>query len=117
MSDFTHHLSLWLDNDQGSYELLRDCCRAAVRSPWTGLVEVDMSRRIRWQAEVNIKDTVEDALYGALELLPYGLEGSIIREFIIMALANVEWRQLAESYLESLEDEIEQGLIYEGAEC
>jgi len=100
MSDFTHHLRLWLDNEEWIYNEMRLQVRRAMESPFESIIDIDLDRRILWQAEQNIKDTVEEAVYGVLDTLPQSLESGIVREFTTMGLANVEWREIAESYLE-----------------
>ena len=111
--DFTHHLDLWIaGSDAALYEACREIAREASRYPWTptGLDpdSFDISDRIRWRCQELMKEAVEGWVYDVLDTLPDGsfnTPAGIVREFVTMGLAAVDWDEMARDYLESIEDE------------
>ena len=105
MSNFTHHMSLWLDNEPGSYEEMLECVREAIADPFKSMVSIELERRILWKSQALMKELVEDAVHDVLDTLPEGIAAGIVREFVTMGLANVEWGEIAENYIETVRED------------
>ena len=98
-------VNLWIDNDRGWYEQTRelaiDCYRQA--SPKVLLDVVSLSRvdvAVR-ELESILKEQVE-------ELNPLADEASIFSDLLGAALSEVDWRDIAEHWINDVAPEIDQ---------
>jgi len=93
----TWNVALWIDNDEGSYNYWRERSRE--------ILESDLSddfappeRKAVWLLADEIKDTIED-------MSPLASEASLYSDLLGAALSEVDWREIAEHYLEEVQVE------------
>jgi hypothetical protein len=95
-------VSLWLDNDQGSYEYWREQAREKRR-------EAPECRQVRdeiWSKAQAEKFTLADQLKDEIEEASPLVEASLYSDLLSAALSEVNWQEIAGSMLEALpEDE------------
>ena len=89
-------VKLWLDNEESSYRYWQ----AAAQECWDE-AEADQyftrEERARLDLEDRMKDEIEDAAGQAVEV------GTIWADLLSSAVSEVNWREIAEAYLDSVE--------------
>lgn len=83
-------VNLWLENDQGTYNMVRDQARIILRS------DSDLSPEFRlaeW-----LKDLIE-------QNAPWPEPAGMYSDLLSAALSSVDWRVIAESWLETEREE------------
>lgn len=85
--DFTHHVSLWLDNDAGIYRRLMDVARERAE-------ETEGSTR-------KVLDAVEAEVNDILNEARPSIDNDMMRELLDLAIESIDTHGLAMNYAES----------------
>ncbi len=90
-------VNLWLSNEEGSYRHCRELATdAAVAAEDSCLVSDGI-----WTIEEATRNLLSDALKELLdELNPLAAQASVFTDLINAALCDVNWHEIAESFLE-----------------
>ena len=91
--------NLWLSNDQGSYEYWREQAREACRHAKATdfLTREQVARR-------NLAEQLKDEVEECSPCLDAGLYSDLLNA----ALSDIDWREVAEAFLEDITDESEE---------
>lgn len=104
--DFTYRVKLWLSSDEHAYLAARACIEAAIEQPYETEIEIPWQCRVRWQAAINLEESIKGTLYDALDKST-GVAGALVREIATTAIHHVDWSELAKPYLEEYDEQIQ----------
>lgn len=89
----TWNVKLWLDNEQGTYELQKEMVRQSRQTP-----KVDV-----WTKEETTRFTLADLLKDFVEENnPLANDASMYSDLMSAALSEVNWQEIADSILEEV---------------
>jgi len=100
----TWAVALWLDNDQGSYNYWREQAREAYRNatPTQSDVSFGITRRVL--AARSLADLLKDEIE---EGSPLADDATLYSDLLSSAIADTNWREIAESWLDVVATEID----------
>lgn len=87
----TWNVALWLDNDQGSQEYWRDAAEQAYR-------DADKGEDRKWDATCVVADQLKDEINEAAP----DLGATCFADLLGAALSEVNWREIAEHYVDDV---------------
>ena len=93
----TWNVALWIDNDEGSYNYWWERSREILESDLSDDF-APRERKAVWLLADEIKATIED-------MSPLASEASLYSDLLGAALSEVDWREIAEHYLEEVQVE------------
>ena len=98
-------VGLWLDNDQGTQEFVRETVEEFARQDFP---LDDFERRIGTTSDDKRRRAVQEWLNDYIEEGAESLlgESSLYSDLLTAALSEVDWRDLAEHYLDDCEVEV-----------
>ncbi len=92
----TWAVTLWLENDEGTYRYWRELAREERR-------EAPKCRQVRehvWPADEAARYRLADRLKDEVEEGAPELEPSVYSDLLLAALSEVDWHEVAETFLE-----------------
>lgn len=95
-------VALWLDNDEGSYNLMRDMARECIEEAAEHRNVVD--RPQIWTRAEAAKFTLADRIKSYIEENAPNLGASVYADLLNAALSEVDWHEVAEHYLGGLDE-------------
>ena len=90
----TWNVALWIDNEEGSYNYWREITGQLKKEREYGSLDREASYYLSEQLKEEICDQS-----------PLARDASCYSDLLGSALANVNWREIAENWLENLEDD------------